>query len=180
MQKDVFPGQAASFLETAISHVFIRAWVSGFYLSIRPIRSWLCLTEKELAKIRAHTPRPKTRQNTAKPPCFLQMAKTSGPKLIEFWPSHSVLGHAKSPCFCHMAKCKRESGPKFGDLWPKLISTSLGQASGHIKPRNFFNPPWNPGWPKFKLLATPCVITACGDKSRMAKSRRSVSRKVSP
>ena len=84
--------------------------------------------ERERAKIRAHSPRPKTRQNTAKPPCFLQMAKTSGPKLIEFWPSHSVLGHAKSPCFWHMTNCKIESGPRLGDLWPKLISTSPGQA----------------------------------------------------
>ena len=74
-----------------------------------------------------------------------------------------------APGFCHIAKSKRESGPKFGGFGPRLISNSLGQEGGHTKNLGaFFNLPRNPGWPKCQFFATPCHVTACGDNGRMA------------
>ena len=113
-------------------------------------------------------------------PGFLQVAKTSGPKLSEFWPSHSVLGHANSLCFCHMANCKTESGPKFGHLWPITISTSLDQESDHRKPRNPLQDSKKSRMAKSQLFVTQCGLTLCDDNSRMANSPKSRSKVESP
>ena len=78
-----------------------------------------------------------------------------------------------APGFCRMATCRREIGPKFGHLWPILISNSLGQEGGHTKNLGtIFNLPRNPGWPKCQFFATPCLVTPCGDNGRMANSPR--------
>ena len=54
---------------------------------------------QDSAKIRAHGPRSKTRENTANSPCFYRLAIDSPPKCqnsTRLWPA---TGHAKPPCF---------------------------------------------------------------------------------